>query len=182
MNRSLNALARTMVLSAVVCIGGAAHAGLITFNDPAVIEINNDTGVATYAEAGFVITGLATSFLTIDEALVGGFDATPFTLSVLGGGSFVLQSLDIEAFDLGFGPGTLIVAGLFDGVEVASRSFDLATETGSVSFDSAWANLSSVRFSATGGFALDNINAVPEPTSILLAGAGLLLATGRRRR
>ena len=62
------------------------------------------------------------------------------------------------------------------------RTFDL-TSAGSLSFDSAWASLTSVSFSsATGGFALDNINAIPEPGSFMLAGAGLLLVGVTRRR
>lgn len=178
MNRFLSAVA----LAATLCSGGAAQAGLINFNNPGVIDIDNNTGVASYGEAGFVISGPAASFLPIDGAMVGGFDATPFTLSVLGGGTFGLQSLDLAPYDLGFGPGMLVVAGLVGGIEVASRSFDLAS-AGSVSFDSAWAQLTSVSFSATGGFALDNIAAaVPEPGSFALAGAGLLLVGVMRRR
>ncbi|HEY9108686.1 MAG TPA: PEP-CTERM sorting domain-containing protein [Roseateles sp.] len=50
-------------------------------------------------------------------------------------------------------------------------------------FDGAWRGLSEVRFSATSGFQLDNVAAVPEPGSVALLALGLggLMLTRRRR-
>lgn len=171
-------------LAAALCWGGAALAAPITFDDPAVIEIDNTSGVATYAEAGFTITGQAASFLPLDLRLVGGFDSTPFSLMRDGGGDFSLLSLDVDFFDLGFGDATstLTITGLLDGGPLVSQTVNLAGPA-SLMFGADWARLDQVSFTGTAGFALDNINAVamavPEPGTLALGSLALL---GLRRR
>lgn len=178
MTRLLGAAA----LAVALCGSGAAHAGLITFDNPGEIDIDNATDTARYHEAGFVIAGPSASFLPLDGAMVGGFDTTPFTLSQEAGGPFGLQSFDVAPEDLGFGPGMLFVSGLLDGVQVASLVVDLSSASSQL-LDSSWAKLTAVSFSGTGGFALDNIATVPEPRSFALVGAALLIAaTSRQRR
>lgn len=190
---------RFLIAAAVAGALGAssmAQAGLLTFNDPGVIGIDDTTLVATYTEGDFTISGPAASFLTLGEApagfLVGGFDLTPFSLKDVGGGEFSLLGLDFGFYELGLGtPGSLSLVGLLNGNEVVRESYSLenfSLETpGSIAFDSHWAGVTEVRFTATTGFFVDNVSAVPEPASLALVGGGLLMvsmtrALVRRRR
>ncbi|MBC7938264.1 MAG: PEP-CTERM sorting domain-containing protein [Chitinophagaceae bacterium] len=180
MKNLLNATA----LAAALCLCGAAQAGVITFNDPAQIEIDNATGATSYTEAGFVFSAPGLSFLTLNDALVGGVvDATPFSLRALGGGPFALLSLDFGAFDLGFGdpPGVLTIVGL-GGALPLMQMLNLGAPA-SFSFGDGWSNLTEVTFSGTSGFFLDNVNvnAVPEPSTLALSALGALGALGMRR-
>ena len=176
----------TMASAVALLAGGAAQAALITFNDPGVIQIDGDT--ATYAEAGYNISGPATSFLLIEEppatgVLVGGFfDAGFFSLTAMNRGPFALLGLDFGYYDLGDTPGTLSIVGLLDGLQVGALDLGLGALT-RISFDAAFANVTEVRFSATSGFMLDNISAVPEPDSLALAtGALMVLGFGLFKR
>ncbi len=183
----MKTLLTSMALAAALCTGTLAQAAVVTFNNPGQIVIAPD-GTATYTEAGFTISGQAATFLTLNDALIGGLDSSFFSLRTVTSGRFGLQSLDYAFFDLGFGlpPGSLSVIGLLNGAQVASQVFSLGAGS-TASFGTAWANLTEVRFSGTTGFALDNITAtaVPEPGSLALACvalAGLGLSTRSRRQ
>ncbi len=186
MTTSLTALA----CAAALCAAGAAQATVINFNDPGLIEIDNNTGVATYTESGYAISGAAASFLLLTNAgspaFVAGFDTSFTVLKAVGGMPFSLLSLDYAAFDLGAGAqGTLTLVGLFNGAPVVLQALTLGAPA-SVNFGAGWARLTSVGLTSTGGYSLDNVSVVPEPSRLTLAlfglAAALGVAAGRRRR
>ena len=177
----------TLVLATLLSCGSIAQAGVITFDNPGAIVIDPVTNVASYSEAGFVISGDAATFLTLADGLVG-FSGAPLSLKPEAGGLFSLFGLDSEFFDIGFDevPGDLSVTGLLDGVPVVSTLLALGSSA-STTFGSDWAKLTEVSFIATSAFKLDNIaaNGVPEPGSaalVALALLGLAMQGGRRRR
>jgi len=98
----MKTLLTTLACAVALCTGTVAQAAVVTFNNPGVINIAPD-GTATYTEAGFTISGEAASFLTLNDALIGGLDSSFFSLRTVGAGRFGLQSLDYAFFDLGFG-------------------------------------------------------------------------------
>lgn len=183
----MKTLFATLAAAAALSIGTVGHAEVLNFNDPSA-PIEFDAGGATYTESGFTLSGPGVPFLVIDEMLIGGLtddNGVPIASSLMavGGGAFSLVSMDYAFFDLSFGadpvPGVLSVAGLLNGVQVASQTFTLGSAA-SVSFGSAFGNLTSVTFSGTSAFGLDNLNVtavaapVPEPATLALTAIGLL--------
>ena len=176
-------LISSLALTAALCLGHGAQAGVMTFDNPGVIDIDPMTNVATYTEAGFKIFGDAASFLTLADGLLG-FSGAPLSLKAVDETPFALASLDYSFFHLGLGeiPGELTVIGLLGGMQVASLSLSLGA-LASATFGADWSTLTEVTFSATSAFLLDNINAVPEPGSAPMIGLALAgLAFGVRRR
>ncbi len=179
---------KTLLALACVATMGLAnvgHAAILTFDMPALIDIDNNTGVATYQEGGFVLSAQAPTFLTLDGIGAGGSGGlyvlanNPLTLMAAGGGVFSLLGLDFGWNDV-MDPGVLDIQGLTADNSVLSEMLTLAALQ-SFSFQ-GWGNLQQVSFSATADVVLDNINAVPEPGSAALtlaALSGLLLV--RRR-
>jgi len=177
-------------LPALLCVLAwampSAQAAALNFDNPGAIDIDNITNVATYHEAGFKIEGDATTFLTLQNGLLG-FSGAPITLTADDNSAFSLQSLEQMFFDIGFGeqPGELTVTGLLNGLQVASQTFALA-DTGNLAavlFGTDWLNVDAVGFAATSAYLLDTITTVPEPGTLAMVGLllmVLLLRAGKK--
>ena len=182
----------TLTLVGALGLAGGAQAALITFDTPAVFEIDNATQVATYTVEMFKFSGIAGSFLQQDTAGRGGTGGLFVTMnSVLSltsadGGLFNLTSFDHSTLGgLIATPATsLLVEGFFGNNTMLSQMLDLGMLK-SFSFV-GWTGLALVKFSADGEFVLDNlaVNAlqVPEPASWALVGLALAGLGWRNRR
>jgi hypothetical protein len=174
-----------LACAAALTFSIGAQAALVTFDTPALIDIDTNTDVATYQESGFNLTGPAASYLPLDDigsAGSGGllvFAGNPLTLTSVGGGLFSLLGIDYGLFS--GGPGSLTVEGLLNDNSLLTEMLALG-DLANFQFQ-GWSGLKSVTFTATADLVLDNINAVPEPGSaalVMLALSGLALV--RRRR
>jgi len=177
-------------LAAVLAMGVAPFVGAATldFNNPGLIDIDNGTGVGTYAEAGFSLRGDAAGFLTIDGLGSGGsgglvlFSGNSISLGTTDGTLFNFSGLDAGLFDADT-PATLSLIGIFGGGTQLSAMLALGELT---SLDlTTWNGLSELRLSANADLIIDNIQVspVPEPDTVvmLLLGAGALLGLRSRQ-
>jgi hypothetical protein len=173
--------------------GTTASALTITFENVALTgNVLNVNPAAPYAEAGLTLTPTNANSAVFDSANVTDFpgDTTDFfgfaegnLITLSGAAPFTLNSLLV-------GPTTLsststvsmtLLGTLSGGGTLTATFAGLSTAT---SETLNWANLTSVRFSATDDSALDNIviNQVPEPAPLALLGAAALAVGARRYR
>lgn len=185
----MHKLLRMAAVLAAATLTSTGHAGVIDFDTPTIIDIDNTSGVATYREDGVQIQGQAASFLTIDGL---GTNASPglflvggetIVLTAMNGSLFSFMGLDGASLDSATGA-TLNLTGLFGDNSTLMTSVTLS-ELSNFTF-SGLMGISELRISASADVILDNLlvagTEVPEPNTAatLLLGAGLLF--GMRRR
>lgn len=178
-------LLSSLACAAALSLTAGVQAAIVTFDSPGAVDIDNNTNLATYHEAGFRFAGDAASYLTLDGIGSGGTGGlfvlanSPLTFTAAGGGLFSLLGLDYGLYDPQ-DTGVLNIHGLLGDNSQLNEMLALGALSG-FSFQ-GWSNLREVTFSANAAFVLDNVNAVPEPGSMAVVLAGLAgLALARRR-
>ncbi|MDB4537781.1 hypothetical protein N9230_04110, partial [Akkermansiaceae bacterium] len=175
-NRKVATLAATLITFG--SLAGGANGALITFDG-----VSADTfPAAPYEESGFTITA-TTGF---NAVLNGGVfssnyftyqgSTTTATIALTSGGAFNLESLDLGLGQsaVGVSVDITLMGNLFGGGSISTTFNNVSTVQNEVLV--GWNNLASVTISGTDDPGIDNINAsaVPEPSSALLAGLGVL--------
>jgi PEP-CTERM motif-containing protein len=182
-------------ISLLSLFSGAAPAQVIGFENFAppggLVNINP---TMPYTEAGFQFLPSNSSSAVFDVAsattMLGnpsswfGFAASnTITLTRLSGPPFSLTSLLAGPSSIAQGnPITLTLVGNVAGGGTLNASFPNLTTATLENLN--WTNLSSVTLSSTSDAGIDNVSVsgVPEPTSLIFVGFGLLVETVRRRR
>lgn len=183
----MHTLLRSVVLALALGASQFAGAAVVGFDDPALIEIDNDSGRATYREAGFTLSGDAAGFLTIDglgRDLSGGLvllDGSTVSLMAAQGGPFSFGSLYAGRL-AGEGAASLSITGIFG--DSSQRNLALVLSDLASFTPAQWTGLTELRFAASGDLVIDEILVaaqVPEPASVAMLLLGLAALAGTRR-
>ncbi len=182
----------------------AAHASTITI-DFNTLSGANDSIFHSYTENGFTVTSSANSYY-VAQGINGTFGDPAPDIFTVGTGTLTItdggQPFSLDSFDLGFFyPGSIpyTVTGLNGGESVFSTSGS-ATENSSEAFlpitgfssDPLTSLTITLNGASVGGANIDNIvlttdspvssSPVPEPSSFLMLGTGLLGVVGMMRK
>lgn len=167
-------------------LAGGANGALITFDGVPASTIP----AAPYEESGFTITATTGANAVFNGGVFSSNyftyqgSTTTATIVLSSGGAFNLDSLDLGLGQNSVGGSTdITLVGNFFGGGSINTTFNNVTAVQNEVLV-GWNNLVSVTISGTDDPGIDNINAsaVPEPSSALLAGLGVLGLLARRKR